>query len=235
MVRGGRNKSSSSPDQTTKDTQSIHEKLDLILERLDKFDVRLKKIEKEQKELTKSLNFAFDEIDSVKADVEQLKTRKSLDDSVEALEGQNRQKQLVITQIPYRQDENLIDAIQKIADKLKCNITAANDIDSKFRVKKLDRIIGKFIHSYKRDSFYSLFKKSPQTTSDLGFTKNDKIFVNELLSPEQGKLYKLARDFRKEHNYKFVWTANQKIFLRKTEDSPIKPVRYEHDLKALSD
>ena len=102
-------------------------------------------------------------------------------------------KQLVITQIPYHQGENLIDdAIQKRVDKLKCNIATANDNDSIFRVIKSDRIIVKFIHSYKSDSFSSLFKKSPQTTSDVSFTKNNKIFVNELLSPEQSKLCKLA-------------------------------------------
>ena len=66
IVRGGGNKSSSSPDQAIKGTQYIHEKLGLILEKIDKFVVRLKKIEKEQKELTKTLNFTFDKIDSVK-------------------------------------------------------------------------------------------------------------------------------------------------------------------------
>ena len=72
----------------------------------------------------------------MKADVELLKTRNSLDDSVDALESQNRLKQLVITQIPYLQGKNLMNAIQKMSVKLKCSITAANDIDSVFRVKK---------------------------------------------------------------------------------------------------
>ena len=54
--RAGNKASSSSTPSRATDT-SVHEKLDLILKRLDSFDSRLTKLELEQTEMAKGLNF----------------------------------------------------------------------------------------------------------------------------------------------------------------------------------
>ena len=72
----------------------------LILRRLDKFDQRLTKLEKEQSELLKSVNFISDELEDVKAAIKLSKRD------------------------PYRKEADLLGALEKISEKLGCNLNS---------------------------------------------------------------------------------------------------------------
>ena len=72
--------------------------------------------------------------------------------------------------------------------------------------------------------------------SELGFvgTGQDKIYVNEVLSAAQSKLFWQTRNFKATHKYKYVWTFRQKIYIRKTQDSDAININSEDDLNALT-
>ena len=48
------------------------------------------------------------------------------------------------------------------------------------------------------------------------------IHVNESLTPYRKRLLGRILQFKRDHNYKFIWTANGKIMLNKTESSTTK-------------
>ena len=127
MPSGNRSKRIDS--ESADNTESIHAKLDIIINRLDSFDTRIKDLEVEQREFAKSLNYIHSEIDILKSDIEKCKPNNALNDAVETLEYQARQKQIIVTQIPYREKENLLEAVQKIADKIGSNIDVYGNID----------------------------------------------------------------------------------------------------------
>ena len=235
-----RNKSNKSSTQSVSEDSpegSIHAKLDLILQRLDGFDSRLKKLEMEQAEIVKSCSFLSDELDAMKSvKNEFLHYTKNMPDIIERLEQvefQQRKKQLTVHGIPYKKGEDLLYALKIMSDKLECELNPKCDIDSIYRVKQSDNIVVKFIHNYKRDNFLSAFRKNPLTTKDIGFNDERKLYTNEVLSKSQAELFHKVRIFKRENKYRYAWTANQRLFLRKDSDSDAILITSARDLDAI--
>ncbi|KAK9875424.1 hypothetical protein WA026_007817 [Henosepilachna vigintioctopunctata] len=68
---------------------------------------------------------------------------------------------------------------------------------------------------------------------DCGLPGDDNIFFNEDLPREKQELFLKVRKYRKDHNYKFAWVKNGKIYLRKTESNQAKLIRSNEDLRKL--
>ncbi|KAG7296271.1 hypothetical protein JYU34_021396 [Plutella xylostella] len=60
------------------------------------------------------------------------------------------------------------------------------------------------------------------------------IFVSECLTKKGKRLFYMAREFAKENQYKFCWTLNGRVMLRKNEGAPMIRVDDEKDLTKLS-
>jgi len=72
---------------------------------------------------------------------------------------------------------------------------------------------------------------------NIGMEPEVSIYIRENLTSKSSVLFKQARDFRNQYNYKFVWTKNGQIFLRKNESEKIINVANEeviHNLKSNS-
>lgn len=80
-------------------------------------------------------------------------------------------------------------------------------------------------------------KKNPEqmlNSANLGFKDPVvPIFVSDPLTAKGRKLHYLARVFAKKHQYKFCWTSNGRVFLRKTADAPHIEVKSESQLLSL--
>lgn len=59
------------------------------------------------------------------------------------------------------------------------------------------------------------------------------IYVTESLTSYGRKLFFLARNIAKDLNYKYYWTRNGKIYLRKTEGDPFIEIKNEVQLEEL--
>ena len=46
---------------------------------------------------------------------------------------------------------------------------------------------------------------------------NQKIYINEPLTANRKKLFGIVNVFKKEHHYKYLWTANGKILLQESD------------------
>ena len=110
-------------------------------------------------------------------------------------------------------------------------ISIAHRLPPTTKVK--DRLIVKFTRREKRDEIYSKRKNSKsKRTKDLPsvvcepesavVSHKAQIHVNESLTPYRKRLLGRILQFKRDHNYKFIWTANGKIMLKKTESSTTK-------------
>lgn len=82
---------------------------------------------------------------------------------------------------------------------------------------------------------YSIRNKTKLYAKHLGLkTKEDSpIFLSENLTPKAARLHFLARDLAKSKGYKFVWTSFGKVYVRKTEQSPVVMIKSEQQIHKL--
>jgi len=67
----------------------------------------------------------------------------------------------------------------------------------------------------------------------MGLPQDNPIYIRENLALHRNMRFNLAKNFRRDFNYKFIWTTNGRIFLRKTEYSKLIWIENEQILKFL--
>ena len=91
---------------------------------------------------------------------------------------------------------------------------------------------GKKLYMLSKDRFYKGRKLLKDcTTCDLGFPSESRIFINESLTEGNKELFNASVKTKKELKFLYIWTSNGKIYLRKTQDRPVKPINKKDDLK----
>jgi uncharacterized coiled-coil protein SlyX len=225
---------------------TIDAKLTELLSQVSKINRRLDAIETRQADYEHSLENLHQEINATNTKLEQLtKSRSELTDKspsydnlvkrIEANEHANRAKCLELNGIPFTRGENLLEGFSKLVKATKIDsICPTTDIDNMYRIRDTKRVIIKFTQTNKRDSFFQQYRKNITDTSFLGFKEKDRIFVNEVLSRDQSQLFWKARRFKTEHNFRFIWTFNQKIYLRKTPESDAMQINSQDDIDCLA-
>ncbi|KAF6210580.1 hypothetical protein GE061_013686 [Apolygus lucorum] len=157
--------------------------------------------------------------------------KKKIDD----LEQVNLTSIIEIKGIPYTQNEELAEVITKLADKLNVPETD-RQYESVYRVrpKRTDGnaedkgLLIMKLPSYKqKKSWIGQIKVYKDLTAkDLHSSmKDSKIFINDRLTAKNSALYWLARKFGKHYGYRFVWTNDGRIFMKKDELSSTRVIR----------
>lgn len=144
-----------------------------------------------------------------------------------------------ITGVPESKGEILSNLLVKLAGIMNINI-APSDIDNINRVEPRQivpgrprSIICKLRTRMLKDSLIAgIRKRRGLTSTDLGFSgTSSSIFVNEHLTVLNKNLLKTAREVAKEKGYKYVWTKNCRIFMRKNDVGPPLLIKTPEDLK----
>lgn len=160
---------------------------------------------------------------------EQIKVNEKLQEEISQIKRQlnkNEQKDLknnlLVQGVPYKENENVPEIINKIGTYLGVKN------DNKFTAFRLGKDNSKanvikviFEDETTKTKFLKSKKKFEIKSTDLGHTKESKIFLNHELTNTNFDLFMAARTFKKDHNYKFLWIGNGNIFLRKDEHSKI--------------
>jgi hypothetical protein len=71
------------------------------------------------------------------------------------------------------------------------------------------------------------------STKDLGYVREDNIFITERLTSKNKELFKEVYKAKKEKYFKFIWTASGPIFLRRNETSPVLKVNSISDVQKV--
>jgi chromosome segregation ATPase len=109
------------------------------------------------------------------------------------------------------------------------HISTAHRLPSTRKVK--ERFIVKFVHRDTKDEFYKkrsklAGKKSknlPSVANEFGKSihRAENIFISESLTPYRKKLFGRINEFKKNNQWKYLWTVNGKILLRQSEHSQV--------------
>jgi len=164
------------------------------------------------------------------------------------LEQYSRRDCVEIRGIPVTDDEDTDEIVEKVGDLMGVNIEG-DDISISHRlpdkgfkrkdgtmIKRDPTIIVKFTRRTTRDDFYYSRKKlHKRTTRDLGYTRQREqpIFISESLTASNRQIFNKCLDFKKKHQYKFIWTHYGTTCLRKDSDSPVISIKSELDIKRL--
>ena len=133
-----------------------------------------------------------------------------------------------IPELPYDNPQQLVIEVARLADIE----VEANDISIAHRLpsKKQGKIIVKFTRRAKRNEFYDARKKlRTKRSKDLPMvyavpksstvSHRSRIYINESLTPYRKRLFNRILEFKRTHNYKYLWTNNGRIMLRESESS----------------
>lgn len=157
---------------------------------------------------------------------------------------------LQINAIPYTDGEDLLDVIRKIGNKLRITIVNSDISDiRRIKHKRQPRsqrptnndiaannneshasdpsgvlnsdgpIIVEFFSKVIRNKIISTYRKNNKIFFD--DNKQQKFFINEYLSSYNRQLFFKAKAFIKEHNFKYLWTRDGEILLKKTEGGKV--------------
>lgn len=160
------------------------------------------------------------------------------------LERHTKKKNVIISGVPYHNNENIGAIFQNIQTAVHSNIKEA-DIMAIHRLKNnksegTESFPSNIIVAFKNTDVKSEFmakkkSKSRLSTRDLGMDGPSRaIYVNDQLTEADGKLFYQARKLKKDNIFKYVWTRNGLIFMRKTDSSKILQIRNEQDLPSYS-
>ena len=157
------------------------------------------------------------------------------------MENEKNLKALLITNIPESRSEDTTKVVLTLAKHLDAELQAS-DIESVFRIKndsnpKPPLIMVKLNKASARDSLYNArknFTKKGVNTNTLGFRSTQKIFINEVLSKTQQKLFYHARKKKEQLKWRYVWTYHGQVFMRKVHDSDAVKITTEGCLGKIS-
>lgn len=170
---------------------------------------------------------------------EQVRVNEKLQEELSQIKQQlnrNAQKDLknnlLVQGVPYKDHENIPAIINKIGTYLDV------PIDSKFTAFRLGKDNDKnnaikviFEDESTKIKLLKSKKKFEIKSTDLGFTRDNKIFLNHELTRTNLDIYMAARAFKKDRNYKFLWIGDGNIFLRKDEHSKVLLIKEKSQLE----
>ncbi|CAB3243449.1 unnamed protein product [Arctia plantaginis] len=205
-------------------------------------------------DIVPSMCFINKQFEELKREVEVLrKERKeqniyieSLEKKIQDLQLKSRSSSTEIRNIPYHESESN-DCLMKIVCSIgrtvgvpiiesdlrdlyrlpgkSSNISSTRPIIAEFKEVLTKQKLLNAIRLYNKD------KADPRdklNTEHIGIQgKRLPVYVTEQLPPSHKKLFYQAREFAKSNEYKFCWTANGNIFLRKQENEKLIKITSE--------
>lgn len=171
-----------------------------------------------------------------------------LEEKVEHLQMGLRKSNLEIKNVPKKNNEtkeDLIEMVMRLSSTIGGNLRK-EDIKDIYRVRGKKEphnplIILETSSCLVKTDILKLCKsfnvrtKSKICAKHLGFrtSEDTPVFVSEQLTPRGSRLHFLARDLAKTQQYKYCWTAYGKVYVRKTDDSPIISIKSESQVHQL--
>ena len=162
---------------------------------------------------------------------ERMEMEKQLFEIITPIEVERREKNLEVHGLPEGSDENCTDVVKAMISKI---TPESVNVSKCFRFGRKETVIGEkrirpilleFDNKKDRDIVFN-------SRSNLR-KLNDPIYINENLPKHLKILRGKANTRRKEYNYKYLWTKNGNILLRKNEESNVINIKASIDLEKI--
>lgn len=175
------------------------------------------------------------EISQIKKRVDALERREQsggahqLMQDVNELEWQSRKLNLEFHGIPVSENEDLLSKVNDVASKINVPELSVTDVVSIHRLPaardKVPGIIVRFARQSVKDAF--LAKKSELNRLKIY------CFILENLTKRNKVLLTATKDWARNHDYKYVWHKNGRIYIRQKDGERAIIVRSESDLDEI--
>lgn len=159
-----------------------------------------------------------------------------VDGRIDFLERQTKLCDVVIKNIPYRQDENIENIVYDICYAIDYKNT--NAIKSAFRLSRNQNrsnpIILKFFEvADKREFMYVYFKHQLLNLSDVGFKTKLRIVICEALTRKNNEIFKKAMELKFKKVFWSVSTKNGLVYYRLDQKSRLSSISSLSSLNAF--
>lgn len=149
---------------------------------------------------------------------------------INALEWQTRKMNLEIQGIPVSERENLNNKINQVAEKLGVPVLTDSEIVAMHRLPaRTDKIPDIIVHFAKQSTRDQWLKKR----KNLDRTGKDGYILENLTMQNRALLW-TAKEWAKQHDYRYSWHRNGKIFVRRKEGDAAILIKCEMDLERLT-
>lgn len=219
--------------------------------------VTLKEIHQSNLNIEKSISLLTAQNEELSKKVSQLESKAKedrdhiilLEEKIENLQMGSRKSNLEIKNVPRRNNEtkeDLVDMVVCLSSSIGSTLNKS-DIKDVYRVrgKKNDSVSTPIIvetastiiktEILKLCKTFNTTKKNKLCAKHLGHRvlEDTPVFVSEQLTAKGARLHFLARDLVKTGKYKFCWTAYGRVYVRKSENSPIITIKKEAQVHQL--
>ncbi|XP_061385291.1 uncharacterized protein LOC133320707 [Danaus plexippus] len=230
--------------------EQIENKFQKVLDNMAAINTSIEFLERKYEDVKPEIDLKFESIKNLEQENNRLRTDvNDLQSRLSLMEQQSRACNVEVQCVPEFKNENLITTLNQIASVIKCELDK-KDVITCTRVEKLNKdsprprsILVKFSTPRVRDTFLAAsmeFNRKAKTisnklnTSHLGIGGDKRpVYICEHLAPAVKALHAEARLYSKKLGYRFVWTKNGRIFMRKSDKSEYVYVKNREVLKNL--
>jgi len=239
---------------TKQDVEGILAKLDKLTETLAGNGVSLSQLVTDVKELRESQKFLSEQYDDMKKQLQssqkEVKALRSENqdlhkrvqhleqsasqahEAVNNLEQYGRRECLEFQGLAWSQNENTDDLVIQVSKMLKVDLNK-KDISISHRLSECSdtnprpTIIARFCSRRARDMLYSQRHRLKQ--HNIAHPR-ERVFINESHTKINRQRFNVCLKYKKANRFKFIWTKNGTIFLRRDVNEPTIAIKSDKDL-----
>lgn len=218
----------------TAESTELRNSLSFLSDAIDKNNAIMDRVMSELKKTQEENSTLRQENIQLRSSVNNLEVR------LRNLEQHSRRQNIEIDGLPETQGEDvntiLRDVARSIGVEMKSEqLVAAHRVPS-FNKKRTPPIIVRFATYEARDGWIAGFKRVRPLTANrinANFNGSSKVFINEHLSPENKQLLAKTKEAARAKNYKYVWSREGKVFVRRVDGERCIRVDAVSDLEKL--
>jgi chromosome segregation ATPase len=172
-----------------------------------------------------------------------------LEEKLDEMQCASRKSNFEIKNVPRRENESkqdLVEMVTTLAETVDCKIDK-RDINDIYRIrykksaqKNAPIVVETNSTLLKNDLLkmaksYNIRNKTKLCAKHLGLTTqgDTPVFLSENLTSKAARLHFLARDLSRSKSYKYCWTSYGKVYVRKSDQSPIILIKNEEQVHNL--
>ncbi len=116
------------------------------------------------------------------------------------------------------------------------NMPAQMETRSSFKKRPMNpTIIVKFVRRKKREEFYrarNIIRGKTVNDLNLNLNTGERMFIAESLTRANKELFGKALQAKKDRHFKYIWTSQGKIFMRKEDSTNVIQISCEKDIES---
>lgn len=138
---------------------------------------------------------------------------------------------IIVHGVPYMANENIPEIITKIGQTLETPVGKFSAFRMGKEGAKNSAIKVIFDNEDTKKGFLKSKNKFNLGSRDLGYTTDNKVFLNHDLTKANLELFKEAKIFKSNNSFKYLWISNGSILLKKDENSKVIVIENTEQLK----